>query len=200
MNFLKHIFVSLRLSVEHSQTLADIYYRSPRHYQLFHLSPVSLKQGGVAVLVLDFDGVLAAYGESSPVEELRPWLQECIATFGAAQVFILSNQPLPSRVAYFNKYYPGVRFIADVKKKPFPDGLEKIMALTGQLSRALRLVDDRLLTGGLAACVANVQFTYITHPYVLFSKYPFQELFFMVLRFMERRLVQGIDLVKKAMN
>ena len=63
------------------------------------------------------------------------------------------------------------------------------MALSGQSSENLMLVDDRLLTGGLAACLANVPITYITRPYVHLSKRPLQELFFLMLRFLERRIV-----------
>jgi hypothetical protein len=55
------------------------------------------------------------------------------------------------------------------------------------------LVDDRLLTGGLAACIAKVSITYITRPIVLLSKRPLSELFFMMLRFWERRLISLID-------
>jgi predicted HAD superfamily phosphohydrolase YqeG len=79
-----------------------------------------------------------------------------------------------------------------VKKKPYPDGLQKIMALTGQPANALMLVDDRLLTGGLAASIANVPVTYITRPYVSLSKRPVKEFFFMILRFLERNMIRVI--------
>jgi len=186
---LKRIHFSLRMLHRYRHALAKIYHSSPRHLRLDQISIATLKQKGVAVLVLDFDGVLAAHGEPEPAEDLEPWLQACINSFGPKQVFVLSNKPLESRIAYFKRHYPGVRCIVDVKKKPYPDGLQKIIALSGQPAEAVMLVDDRLLTGALAACIAQVSVTYITHPIVLLSKRPVSELFFMTLRFWERRLI-----------
>lgn len=189
MELLKRILFTLQMLYRYRDALAEISKSTPHHRQLRQLSPATLKQQGVSVLVLDFDGVLAAHGETIPAEELQHWLQDVVNTYGSKQIFVLSNKPLPSRLAYFNHYYPGVQCISEVKKKPYPDGLQKIMALSGQPAEALMLVDDRLLTGCLAACIANVPVTYITRPYVLMSKRPIQELFFMMLRFLERRLV-----------
>ena len=189
MEWFKRIFFTLRMLHHYRHILAKILNESPLNRQLYQISPTTLKQNGVAILVLDFDGVLAAHGELQPVVELHAWLIECLNTFGATQVFVLSNKPLPSRIAYFNQHYPGVQYIVEVKKKPYPDGLQKIMALTGQPANALMLVDDRLLTGCLAACLANVPVTYITRPYVNLSKRPVKELFFMTLRFLERKII-----------
>jgi len=196
MELFKRILFSGRMLHRYRHALAEIYKTSPRHCQLRQISPATLKQKGVAVLVLDFDGVLAAHGEAYPAEELHHWLLECVNTFGSKQVFVLSNKPLPSRLDYMDRHLKGVRCITDVKKKPYPDGLQKIIALSGQPKEALMLVDDRLLTGCLAACIANVPVTYITRPYVRLSKRPVQELFFMTLRFLERRLVQLYILMK----
>ncbi len=196
MALLKRIHFSLRMLRHYRHTLAEILNTSPRNRRLYHISPTELKQQGIAVLVLDFDGVLAAHGEPYPVQELQPWLHECVNTFGSQQVFVLSNKPLPSRIAYFKRHYAGIRCIADVKKKPYPDGLQKIITLTGYPSKAVMLIDDRLLTGGLAACIANVSMTYITHPYKLLSKRPLQELFFMTLRILERYLIQWYSRLK----
>ncbi len=184
---LKRIHFSLRMLHRYRHALAKIYDSSPRHLRLDQVSIATLKLKGVAVLVLDFDGVLAAHGEREPAEDLVPWLEACINSFGPKQVFILSNKPLESRIAYFKRY--GVRCIVDVKKKPYPDGLQKIIALSGQAAEAVMLVDDRLLTGALAACIAEVSVTYISHPIVLLSKRPVSELFFMTLRFWERGLI-----------
>jgi len=189
MELLKRILFTLQMLYRYRHALAEISQSTPHHRQLRQISPSTLKQQGVSVLVLDFDGVLAAHGETIPAKELQHWLLDAVKTFGSTQIFVLSNKPLPSRQAYFNHYFPGVQCISDVKKKPYPDGLQRIVALTGQPAEALMLADDRLLTGCLAACIANVPVTYITHPYVLMSKRPIQELFFMMLRFLERRLI-----------
>jgi len=190
MELLKRIFFTLRMWHRYQNVLASILNDSPPNRQLYQIPPATLKQKGVTILALDFDGVLAAHGELQPTQELHPWLDECINTFGSTQIFVLSNKPLSSRIAYFNQHYPGVQYIVEVKKKPYPDGLQKIMALTGQPVNALMLVDDRLLTGGLAACIANVPVTYITRPYVNLSKRPVTELFFIILRFLERNMIK----------
>lgn len=190
MAFLKRILFTLRMLHQNRHALAKIYKTSSRNRQLYQISSALLKLKGITVLVLDFDGVLAAHGEPYPVQELQTWLRECINTFGSTQVFVLSNKPLQSRITYFNHHYAGVQCIADVKKKPYPDGIQKIIALTGQPPSAVMLVDDRLLTGCLAACIVGIPVTYITHPYIRLSKRPVQELFFMTLRFLERHLIQ----------
>jgi len=187
LQLLKRIHFSLRMLHRYRHALAKIYHSSPRQLRLDQISISTLKLKGIAVLVLDFDGVLAAHGEPEPAEELEPWLQACIDSFGPKQVFVLSNKPLESRIAYFERH--GVRCIVDVRKKPYPDGLQKIISLSGQAAEAVMLVDDRLLTGALAACIAQVSVTYITSPIVLLSKRPVSELFFMTLRFWERRIV-----------
>jgi predicted HAD superfamily phosphohydrolase YqeG len=180
---------TLQMGYRYRQALAKIYRTTPPQQQLCQLSPIKLKQQGITVIVLDFDGVLAAHGESLPAQEIHSWLQACIKCFGAQQVFVLSNKPLVSRIAYFNCHYQGVRYITAVRKKPYPDGLKTIMALTKQSSHQVMLIDDRLLTGVLAACLANVSVTYITYPYVQLSKRPLPEIFFMVLRSLERQLI-----------
>lgn len=187
--WLARFFFAMRMGYRYRQALTQVYRTTPRQRQLCQLSPIELKQQGITVLVLDFDGVLAAHGESQPAKEIHPWLQACIQCFGANQVFVLSNKPLASRIAYFNCHYPGVRYITAVRKKPYPDGLKEIIALTGQSSHQVMLIDDRLLTGVLAACLANVSVAYITCPYLQLSKRPLPERFFMVLRSLERYLI-----------
>lgn len=190
MHFQPHFSFTFEMMRRHRQALAKIYaHRQPR-LRLQDISPQSLKRQGIEVLVLDFDGVLAAHGETVLTPELHSWLQSCVATFGTERVFILSNQPRPDRIAYFRQHFAEVRCLVGVKKKPDPQGLEQVMKLTGRPATALLLVDDRLWTGGLAACIAKVRFIYITRPYIKFSKRPVQELFFMTLRFLERRWAQ----------
>lgn len=186
---LARLWFTLRMGYRYRQALAQIYRTTPPQQQLCQLSPRELKQQGITVIVLDFDGVLAAHGESQPTKEIHHWLQACIQCFGAQQVFVLSNKPLASRIAHFNCHYQGVRYITAVRKKPYPDGLTTIMALTKQSSHQVMLIDDRLLTGALAACLANVSVTYITYPYVQLSKRPLPEIFFLVLRSLERQLI-----------
>jgi len=186
---LTRIIYTLKNTVKHRQQLKKIRHRTPKNLSTDNIDPQQLKQQGVHILALDFDGVLASHGEIYPNEILLNWLKKCVTIFGADNVFILSNKPLPARITYFKQHYAGVRFIAGVKKKPYPDGLEKIIQLSNAQPHTIMLLDDRLLTGALAACIAQVQVTYITQPYVNFKKRPIQESFFWLLRFLERHLV-----------
>lgn len=187
MTLLKRIYFSLIMTYKYRKPLLDIYRRTPSNVQLNKISPSSLKQQGIEILALDFDGVLAAHGEAYPNQELHNWLNEAINIFGAKNILILSNKPMQKRIAYFKSY--GIEFITEVKKKPYPDGLNKIIALTGKNNQKIMLFDDRLLTGCLAACIAKVPVTYITKPYKL-------TLFFKSLRFLERGIMQLYALVK----
>ncbi|ALG67002.2 YqeG family HAD IIIA-type phosphatase [Beggiatoa leptomitoformis] len=190
MHFLKRVHYSFAMLRHYRHALAHI--NTPQHSikRVTDISPVGLRESGITVLVLDFDGVLASHGEKHPLRELTHWLDECVTVFGAERVFILSNKPLPSRIAYFQQHHVGVRCIKEVRKKPYPDGLETIIKLTGEPATQIMLVDDRLLTGALAGCIAQVQVTYISKPYINLSKRPVQELFFLSLRVAERRLIK----------
>jgi uncharacterized protein len=145
-----------------------------------------LKNQGIKIIVLDFDGVLAAHGETFPHLEAEQWLRNCITTFGKEQVFILSNNPFQARQDYFEKL--GIKFIASVKKKPYPDGLNTIIQQVSCHAKELVLIDDRLLTGILATCLAQTRGILITKPYQNLSKRPVKERFFSFLRWIEQRL------------
>jgi hypothetical protein len=54
------------------------------------------------------------------------------------------------------------------------------------------MVDDRLLTGCLAALEAGARPCYIRRPYIAFRHRPLAELFFMLLRRAERSFVKSI--------
>ena len=190
MELFKRLLFSLRMLRQHCHKLKNIYHTTPNNQQLVNISPKTFQQQGIEILILDFDGVLASHGELYPVGELHDWLYNCVEIFGARNIFILSNKPLAERITYFKQHYPGIRYVKEVKKKPYPDGLQKIISLTKKSSKSLMLVDDRLLTGCLAACIADVPVTYINKPYVCISKRPITELFFIFLRFLESWLIR----------
>lgn len=147
-----------------------------------------LKNQDIRIIVLDFDGVLAAHGETFPQSDAEQWLIQCISIFGKNQVFILSNNPFIERQRYFEEL--GVRFITGFKKKPYPDGLNFIISQTHENKEQIVLIDDRLLTGILATCLAQIQGILITQPYRNFSKHFIKESFFSFLRFVERFLIK----------
>ncbi|MDE5035872.1 HAD family hydrolase, partial [Francisella tularensis subsp. holarctica] len=72
--------------------------------------------------------------------------------------------PTEARLKYFNANFPKIRYIAGVAKKPYPDGLNKIIQLVGCQAKELALVDDRLLTCCLACLIAGCYTILITNP------------------------------------
>jgi predicted HAD superfamily phosphohydrolase YqeG len=146
---------------------------------------VALKTSGIAALVFDFDGVLAPHGEMMPLPETQQVLLEALEVFGAGHVYILSNKPSPERLAYFQQQFSGISFISGVRKKPYPDGLLKVSSAGPYAPDQIALLDDRLLTGGLACVHAGAKFIYISKPYISFSRHPFKESFFACLRLFE---------------
>lgn len=152
------------------------------------LDPLALRTQGIQALALDFDGVLASHGELGVHPEIESCLNNFMQIFGADRIFVLSNKPSAARADYFAGRYPGVRWIFAPRKKPYPDGLQEILALTGLAAEQLMMVDDRLLTGILAALIAKTRACYISDPYIDLAKRPLTELFFMGLRKLERAL------------
>jgi uncharacterized protein len=183
---LRRIFYALRMAWQYRPILAAIRRQTPPDQTTTMLIPAQLRHHGVQVLILDFDGVLAAHGESHPHPDIIPWLDACVSAFGASHIFVLSNKPLPARLNYFARHYPGLRCITGTAKKPYPDGLYAIQQLSGLPPAAHALVDDRLLTGALAASIAGCRAIYITHPLANFRKRPLQETFFYLIRRAER--------------
>jgi len=175
--------------ITHRRRLAEIYRRFRDPLRTVEIVPEELAAQGATVLALDFDGVLAPHGADAPLPEVVTWLRRCVAVLGEERIFILSNRPDPVRVTYFHQIFPGVRFIAGVRKKPYPDGLLRIMELSGAAPDQVVLLDDRLLTGVLATCLAGTGVVYVTAPYTSLARQPVREGFFMLIRFAERRLI-----------
>ncbi|MDO8953730.1 MAG: HAD family hydrolase [Gammaproteobacteria bacterium] len=146
----------------------------------------ALKAAGISVLVLDFDGVLSPHGDLEPLPEVKLWLDRCVKSFGADHLYILSNKPTLAREEFFKQHYPGLHWISGVRKKPYPDGMLKIIELSQVKPEQIALVDDRLLTGILATLIAGTRCVYISQAYSRFSKSPIHEGFFALLRALEK--------------
>ncbi len=178
------IAYSLRMFVRHRHAVAALCQQGVDEAR--QLVPEQLYQRGIRVLILDFDGVLAPHADPYPLPCLHPWILDCLRVFGTAQVFVLSNKPMPIRIAHFAATYPGLRWVQAARKKPYPDGLQQVLAETGVPAPQVLLLDDRLLTGMLACCLAGTQGIYIRRPYVNWRHNPIREWFFMTLRGLER--------------
>lgn len=94
------------------------------------LNPTTLHANGIKIMVLDFDGVLAAHGGKKINPDISQWLSDCIQVFGTGNVFILTNRPSTERADYFAKNFSGVEFIFPTRKKPYPDSILSILQKT----------------------------------------------------------------------
>lgn len=185
-----HVLAGLTLGFTFRKKLAQVLRETPSGSSIVSLDPARFTAGGITALALDFDGVLAPHGFPAPLPEAQEWLARCSAVFGADRIFILSNKPTDARKAWFRDNFPEIRFISGVRKKPYPDGLEKAAELAHVPLSAILMVDDRLLTGCLAALVAGARPLYIRRPCVSFLQHPMAEFFFMLLRAGERSLLK----------
>jgi predicted HAD superfamily phosphohydrolase YqeG len=188
-----HILAGFSLGFRHRRELIGLLEGTLANTCILNLDPAALKSSGIAVLALDFDGVLAHHGAPAPLPEAIEWMKRCEAVFGGDRIFVLSNKPTEGRRQWLADNFPTLRFISGVRKKPFPDGLIKAGELAGVPLSHILMVDDRLLTGCLAALVAGARPCYIRHPYASFRYRPFAELFFMLLRRTERCFARTIS-------
>ncbi|KAB0672266.1 HAD hydrolase-like protein [Oryzomonas sagensis] len=183
-----HVLAGFTLGFTFRKELGRILRETPSDSTITNQDPEQLAAGGIAALALDFDGVLAPHGFPEPLPEAREWLARCCAVFGADRIFVLSNKPTEARRIWFRDHFPGIRFISGVRKKPYPDGLQRVGELARVPLSAVLMVDDRLLTGCLAALNAGARTLYIRRPYRSFRHRPLAELFFLLLRAGERVL------------
>ena len=157
------------------------------------LSPQKLLQDGIKCLIIDFDGVLAAYAKTQLPLEVQAWLMECCKVFDPKMIFILSNKPTFARRDQFAKNFPGVNFIIAKYKKPRPDSIFSILQTTKLLPHELLIIDDRLLTGILAAIISNIRGCLITNPFIDLAANPIQEQIFILVRAFELWLFRHIQ-------
>lgn len=184
---IKRFLYTLKQMFKHRKSLKYL----KNGYQLdsiVNLKAEFLEQEGILYLVLDFDGVLASHGKPQMHEDVVAWLDDFVTKFAEDRIFILSNKPTQERLEYFKKYYPKIRFISGVAKKPYPDGMNKIIEIVGCQPNELALVDDRLLTGCLACIIAGSYPILITNPFIDRQNYTKEEKFFKFLRVSEQKL------------
>ena len=182
------IIYGVRMGWRHRHRLKP--YRHDSELQtdtILQLDPKKLKADGIKVLAIDFDGVLASHGEEGLEKNIVEWLILSRSVFGPGKIFILSNKPTRNRAELFASH--GIELIRPTRKKPYPDGLHHILQRTKVAPEELLLIDDRLLTGILAAKIVGVQAIWVMKPFVNFAKRPLTEIFFVLLRNFERQLL-----------
>jgi predicted HAD superfamily phosphohydrolase YqeG len=189
MAFLDHIITGFTLGFHNRHGLASLMRNTAPDCSIAAITPEQLYNEGIRILALDFDGVLSPHGASKPIPAAEEWLRCCTTVFGEENLFVLSNKPTQERKEWFSEKFPSLRFISGVRKKPFPDGLNKIGELSQAPLATVLMVDDRLLTGCLAAITAGARPCYIRKPYVSFSDNALPEIFFASIRIAERLFV-----------
>ncbi|MBI2792779.1 MAG: HAD family hydrolase [Gammaproteobacteria bacterium] len=161
-------------------------------HSLEEITAQRLDKANIAILVLDFDGVLAAHDSMEPSQEAQAWLKKLCLEIGETRIAIFSNKPKSGRITYFSKNFPSILMLYGVRKKPYPDGLMDIAEYKGVTPDRVMLLDDRLLTGMLATCLAYTQGWYFRPPKTDYCRRPIRETFFSFLRVFERGLVRVI--------
>lgn len=192
MAYFSHILAGFSLGFIHRGDLRRLLDGTSPDADILKLDPNALRASGIVALALDFDGVLASHGSLVPLPEAIAWMKQCETVFGGNKIFILSNKPTEARKEWFAKNFPAMRFISGVRKKPYPDGLNKTGELAGVPLHSVLMVDDRLLTGCLAALAADARPCYIRKPYASFRQRPMAELFFKFMRWVERLFVRFV--------
>jgi predicted HAD superfamily phosphohydrolase YqeG len=172
---------TLRKARKHRLTLSQ--YNTHTVHTTPHLPLTKFKGSEIKTLIFDFDGVLANHGAIEPLEEVLNVLTKSSEEF---KVYILSNKPIKAREDFFTKNFPTIKFVSPTHKKPYPDEIYKILQDSECQANEALLIDDRLLTGGLAAAISGIQFYYITQPFVKYKENLTSELFFTFLRKFER--------------
>ncbi len=165
---------------------------SKRIQDLNQITLAALDQADVAILVLDFDGVLGPHNVNRPSKEAHAWLLALSQTIGENRIALLTNKPKPARLRYFAENFPSIFVLEGAKKKPYPEGLSLIASYKGVPVHRVVLVDDRLLTGMLATCLAYTQGWYFSSPKTSYWSNPIIEGFFSLLRVGERLLIKII--------
>lgn len=160
---------------------------------LEEITAKSLDDQGIAVLILDFDGVLAAHDELEPAPDVAIWLRKLSLEIGEQRIALFSNKPKPERIRYFKSHFPSIHFVQEVRKKPYPDGILEVANYRGVPMHRVMLVDDRLLTGMLATCLAYSQGKYLRKPMRNLWRRPIKEIFFSFLRVFERGVFKTLS-------
>lgn len=159
--------------------------------QLFSLEEITaarLDAANVAILILDFDGVMAFHGAEQPEQDVSKWLQRLAQEIGEQRIAIFTNNLFPNRLKFFEENFPSIYVVRRVAKKPYPEGITEIVNYKGVGPERALLVDDRLLTGMLATKLACCQGWYFRKPRQSFTHHPIKEIFFSSLRLIERAL------------
>lgn len=141
------------------------------------------------ILAIDYDGVLSSHGKVEICKKSEQWLKDAINFPSIKNIYIYSNKPNMTRINYFKENFKEIKFLSNMKKKPYIDGISKIINEELVSPKAIIVIDDRLLTGILAAITAGTNFKYVKKPIRDFKNSFCKEIFFCTLRFLEKKII-----------
>lgn len=118
---------------------------------LTDLTPESLSERGIRLLMLDFDNTMVPYTTDEPSEALLAWIRRFQSS--DVQICIVSNSKKP-RVRVFAEKY-GIDCITHARK-PWPHGIRRCLAHYGISPSAAALCGDQTYTDVLGANLAGV--------------------------------------------
>jgi predicted HAD superfamily phosphohydrolase YqeG len=184
MKTLKRVIFAITEGVSHKDELRNIRQNATRTRADIHLT--RLKNQGIQTIIFDYDGILASHGKPEPDETGLALLKTAGTLF--ENIFILSNKPNETRQTYFATHFPNIDFIVAKQKKPYPDGINEILAKTNTPTKNMCLIDDRLTTGCLAAVLTGIQIIYILNPTTDYAYDFINECLFNIIRKTEQLL------------
>ncbi len=117
---------------------------------LAELTPQTLKDLGIRLLMLDFDNTIVPYTTNTPTAEMERWLEEMQAS--EIQICVVSNSKR-QRVQIFCKAW-NMDCITHARK-PFGRGIRSCMERYGFSPEECALVGDQIFTDTLGANLAG---------------------------------------------
>lgn len=162
---------------------------------VLEITPELLNKKNIGALVLDFDGVLSPHAAEVPLSPIISWLHH-LQHHWPYPIFIFSNNPSITREIFFKEHFPSVKFIKNMPRKPYPDGLLYVQKKTGLEAQHILMVDDRLLTGMLAGILAGTQGLWVKKPVQNFKHHFFREMLFAMFRKMDKAILHAFKCMK----
>ncbi|MBR5570585.1 MAG: YqeG family HAD IIIA-type phosphatase [Oscillospiraceae bacterium] len=116
------------------------------------LTPESLKEKGIRLLMLDFDNTIVPYTTNDPTEEMAAWLTMMVQS--DLPICVVSNSKR-DRVKIFCEKW-GIPCITH-SKKPFSKGISQCLAKFDLPAKSCALAGDQIFTDVLGANCAGVR-------------------------------------------
>ena len=110
--------------------------------RVLDISPQTLRERGITLLLADLDNTLVPYRTPEPTQELKAWRKELEA--GGVELFLLSNSRKPTRPGRFAGAL-GIPFIGHAGK-PGRKGYRAAMERMGRTPEQTAIVGDQIFT------------------------------------------------------